>query len=374
MLKEASHGSRPSRSVPEVNSTLCDVCGVIRFACNWQETTYTLDGGLWTKAVHILKESTVERYGPPNTLRGMRAFALFLVLVPVRGSAQDALQFRIAAIAKGARGTVGVSCMFPGTKLNCDLNPHNHAPMQSMYKLPLALTALHLAEKGKLLPDQRSGESMDATLNRTVRFLPTDIIPGSYSPLTDRYPNANVDVTLREVIRLAVGVSDNGAEEILIRQVGGPLAVESYMHSLGISGIQVRYSERDLDRNEDLQYQDWIEPKTAVELLERLVMSPPVSPAANAFLLQTMADSQTGPDQLRAGLPPGTILAHKTGHSGTHGGVTAATNDIGLITLPDGRRLAIAVFVTNSRADETTRQHVIALIARDVYRQALITR
>lgn len=46
----------------------------------------------------------------------------------------------------------------------------------------------------------------------------------------------------------------------MIRLVGGPLAVESYVHSLGISAIQVRYSERDLDRNEDLQYQDWIEP------------------------------------------------------------------------------------------------------------------
>ena len=246
--------------------------------------------------------------------------------------------------------------------------------MQSMYKLPLALAALHLAEMGKLLPDQRPGESMDATLNRTVRFLATDIIPGSYSPLTDRYPKGDVDVTLREVIRLAVGVSDNGAEEILIRLVGGPHVVESYVHSLGISAIQVRYSERDMDRNEDLQYQDWIEPMAAVALLERLVTNPPISLAANAFLLQTMADSQTGSDQLRAGLPPGTMLAHKTGHSGTYGVVTAATNDIGLVTLPDGRRLAIAVFVTNSRADETTRQRVIALIARAVYQEALITR
>src|SRR5579885_2158917 len=91
------------------------------------------------------------------------------------------------------------------------------------------------------------------------------------------------------------------------------------------------------------------ESENVVELLERLVKNSPVSPAMNAFLLKTMADSQTGLGQLRAGLPPGTTLAHKTGHSGTHGGVTAATNDIGLVTLPDGRKLAIAVFVTDSR-------------------------
>jgi beta-lactamase class A len=304
----------------------------------------------------------------------MRAFALLFALLPLSGLAQDALQSEIAAIAKDAQGTVSVSCMLPGTKLDCDLNPHNHPPMQSMYKYPLALTALHLADTGKLLPDQRPGESMDVTLDRTVRFLPTDIIPGSYSPLTDRYPKANVDVTLRELVRLAVGQSDNGAEEVLIRLVGGPPVVQSYIRSLGISAFHLVYSERDLDRDENLQYQDWIEPAAAVQLLERLVNNPPISPVANAFLLQTMTDAVTGPGRLRAGLPPGTVLAHKTGSSGTHGGITAATNDIGLITLPDGRRLAIAVFVTDSRADEDTREGVIARIGRAAYDQAITTK
>ena len=304
----------------------------------------------------------------------MRAFALLFALVPLSGLAQDALQSKIAAIAKDAQGTVSVSCMLPGTQLDCDLNPHNHPPMQSMYKYPLALTALHLADAGKLLPTQRPGESMDVTLNRTVRFLPTDIIPGSYSPLTDRYPKANVDVTLRELVRLAVGQSDNGAEEVLIRLVGGPPVVQSYIRSLGISAFHLVYSERDLDRDENLQYQDWIEPAAAVQLLERLVNNPPISPVANAFLLQTMTDAVTGPGRLRAGLPPGTVLAHKTGSSGTHGGITAATNDIGLVTLPDGRRLAIAVFVTDSRADEDTREAVIARIGRAAYDQAISTK
>jgi beta-lactamase class A len=181
-------------------------------------------------------------------------------------------------------------------------------------------------------------------------------------------------VTLREIIRLAVGQSDNGAEEILVRLVGGPPAVQNYMHAIGIAAFHLLYSERDLDRDENLQYQDWIEPAAAVQLLERLVNNPPVSPVANAFLLQTMTDAVTGPGRLRAGLSPGTILAHKTGSSGTHGGITAATNDIGLITLPDGRRLAIAVLVTDSRADEDTREAVIARIGRAAYDAAIATK
>lgn len=303
----------------------------------------------------------------------MRVLAMFLALAPLNCMAQGSLQSKVAAIASDAKGTVNVSCMLPGTTLNCDLHPHNHAPMQSMYKLPLALTALHMADLGTLLPIQRAGEPMDVTLDRTVQFLPTDIIPGSFSPLTERYPKANVDVKLREIISLAVGQSDNGAEEVLVRLVGGPLAVEHYMHSLGISAIQVRYSERDLDRNEDLQYQDWIEPTAAIQLLELLLNNPPVSPIANAFLLKAM-DSPFTSARLRAGLPSGTPLAHKSGSSGTHGGLTAATNDIGLITLPDGRKLAIAVFVTDSRADDDTREAVIARIARVVYNEAIVTK
>lgn len=62
---------------------------------------------------------------------------------------------------------------------------------------------------------------------------------------------------------------------------------------------------------------------------------------------------------------------HKTGSSGTENGVTFATNDIGLIALPDGRRLAIAVFVTDSKADETTRDALIASIAKAAYAEAI---
>jgi beta-lactamase class A len=146
------------------------------------------------------------------------------------------------------------------------------------------------------------------------------------------------------------------------------------MHSIGIAAFHLLYSERDLDRDENLQYQDWIEPAAAVQLLERLATNPPISPVANAFVLQTMTVAVTGQRRLRAGLPPGTVLAHKTGSSGTHEGITAATNDIGLVTLPDGRKLAIAVFVTDSRADEDTREGVIARIAQVTYKEALETK
>jgi beta-lactamase class A len=55
--------------------------------------------------------------------------------------------------------------------------------------------------------------------------------------------------------------------------------------------------------------------------------------------MQTLTGSVTGRDRLRAGLPPGTVLARKTGTSPEHNGKAEATNDIGLITLLEGRRV-----------------------------------
>ena len=287
--------------------------------------------------------------------------------------AQSALQAQVATIAADARGRVSVACSLPGTALDCDLHPRDHSPMQSAFKFPLALTALHLADTGKLFPDQQPREPISVTLDRSVLFLPQDRIARTYSPLQDRYPEATVDVPLRELIQLAAGSSDNAASETLLRIVGGPAVVQAYIRSLGIEGFQLKDGEKGLHRDRTAQYRNWMEPTAAVQLLELLVVKPPLSPAANEFLLQTLTDSMTGPNRLRAGLPPGTPLAHKTGTSGEHYGKAEATNDMGLIALPDGRRLAIAVFVTDARADEATRDSVIARIARAAYEEALRT-
>ena len=308
------------------------------------------------------------------SLQMMQRLALLFAIAASVAAAQTPLQSRIAAIATDARGTVSVSCLLPGTNFNCDLHPGSHSPMQSMFKYPLALTVLHLAERGKLLPDQRPGEPLEKTLDRTVRFLPEDRIPHTFSPLQDRYPDANVDIPLRELIQLSCGQSDNAATETLLRLIGGPAVVQTYLRSLGIVAFQLQDGERGLAADRAAQYRNWIEPAAAAQLLERLVTDPPLAPAANAFLLQTLTTSITGPKRLRAGLPPGTVLAHKTGTSGEHEGKAEATNDIGLIPLPDGRHLAIAVFVTDAHADEATRDAVIAHIGRAAYYAALTTK
>ena len=159
-----------------------------------------------------------------------------------------------------------------------------------------------------------------------------------------------------------------------LRVIGGPGVVQTYIRSLGIRDFQMQDGERALGTDNTAQYRNWISPAAAVRLLERFASGHTLSPAATAFLLQTMIHTTTGPDRIRGKLPPSIVVAHKTGSSGTEAGLTPATNDIGIITLPDGRKLFLAVFVSGSRADLPTRDLVIAQIARTAFEEALRTR
>ncbi|MGI8882674.1 MAG: serine hydrolase, partial [Pyrinomonadaceae bacterium] len=90
-----------------------------------------------------------------------------------------------------------------------------------------------------------------------------------------------------------------------------------------------------------------------------------LSESSQQLMLKILVETSTGPKRLKGLLPKDAIVAHKTGTSGTNkDGITAATNDIGIITLPNGKHLAIAVFVSDSPADEATREGVIAKIAK----------
>jgi len=284
---------------------------------------------------------------------------LTLFLLTRSLSAQAPLQDEIRKIAGDARGKVAVACSLPGSNLNCDLEEHSRPPMQSVFKLPLAVYALHLVEKGKF------------SLDQAIRFLPSDrILPETYSPLQDKYPNGDVDVPLRELLRLAASLSDNAAAETVLRVAGGPAEVDAYIKSLAVPGFHLEDGEHALHRDASAQYRNWFTAAGAVQLLRSLGYNSPLTAEHTELLLGWMKDSPTGAHRIRAGLPEGVVVMHKTGTSGVKDGVASATNDIALITLPDGRRLALAVFVTDSRADETTREGVIARIAKAAYSAA----
>jgi beta-lactamase class A len=298
----------------------------------------------------------------------------------VKAAGGNALRIQLREIAAESKGKVSVACSLPGTALDCDLNAQAHAPMQSVFKLPVAIAVLRMVEQGKLGLDQ------------PVRFQPSDLfVPHEYSPLQDKYPKANVDVPLRELLRLAVSESDNAAADILLRlasgasptgsaaaaaereREAGAKAVNDAIARLGVPGFHLVDGEHALQRDVNAQYRNWFEPAGAVELMRRIADRSPLTPEHTQLLLGWMRAARLT-TRLNGDLPASTIVAHKTGTSGVDNGLAHATNDIGLITLPDGRQLAIAVFLTDSTADAPARDKTIARIARAAYDAASATR
>ncbi len=226
--------------------------------------------------------------------------------------------------------------------------------MQSVFKLPLGLTILHQVEQGRF------------TLDQAVPFQKSDLIfPKPYSPLQEKYPEAGVDVRLRDLLDMTVSLSDNTAADMLLRLAGGAKVVDDYIASLDVPGFHLQDGEGALHRDHVLQYRNWFESQGAVRLLRVIGDHSPLTPEHTALLLTWMRSSRA--PRLGLDLPEGTMVAHKAGASDVDNGLAAATNDIGLISLPDGGQLAIAVFVTDSKADEPTRCQVIARIGRVVY-------
>jgi beta-lactamase class A len=262
------------------------------------------------------------------------------------------LRSQIEKIAEAAQGKVGVTATVLETGESVALRGEQQFPMQSVYKFPIGMATLHLVDQGKLKLQQKVHVDKDEYVRQ-----------GQYSPLRDKYPQG-VTVSLEELLRLAVSESDGSASDVLLRLAGGAEAVTQYLQKLGVNGIKVVDTEKEIGRDVSVQYRNWATPKTAVALLQKLHDGKGLSAASRALLLQLMTETPTGMRRLKGLLPAGAVVAHKTGTSGTTNGLTHATNDIGIITLPNGRHLAVAVFVSDARANEVARERVIAQIAR----------
>ena len=101
-----------------------------------------------------------------------------------------------------------------------------------------------------------------------------------------------------------------------------------------------------------------------VRFLQKLVLKKLLSDASSSYLLSVMAKTTTGKNRLKAGLSKEWSIAHKTGTSPTLKGMTAAINDVGIITSPDGRKFAVAVFVAESTHQIIEQESILADISK----------
>ena len=153
--------------------------------------------------------------------------------------------------------------------------------------------------------------------------------------------------------------SDNHAADILFKDVGGPHAVHDWLHRQRHSRSSCRSDHRSAARRPagSLGPRDSSTPKAMVELLRRIYRGELISQQSRNYLLDVMAKCETGKNRMKWLLPAGTPVEHKTGT------LTGLADDVGFISMPDGHRLAVAIF-TRGGSD---RPHTIAEAARDIY-------
>jgi beta-lactamase class A len=163
----------------------------------------------------------------------------------------------------------------------------------------------------------------------------------------------------RGLMRRMLVHSDNRATDILLRDLGGPRALHQWLQQTGVRGLRVDRNIATLlsDRRDLWDHRDSSTPMAMVDLLKRIYKAELIRPESRNYLLDLMAQCQTGKNRMRALLPSGTPVEHKTGT------LNGLTDDVGFISLPDGRRIAVAIFARGG----ANRPRTIAEAARAIY-------
>lgn len=232
-------------------------------------------------------------------------------------------------------------------------------PMQSTYKFPLALAVLQRCEREQL------------SLETPVSVFPSDLIEDTWSPMRDSLGTKGYTLPIKALLYFVTATSDNIACDVLFRFCGGPAAVDSFLAAKGFPAIEIRNTEVELHENWRRQYQNTTSPQMMSLLLQAFFQQKILNRAHTDFLYQLMKGNKTGDARLRAGLPPGTEVADKTGTCYPKDG-PGTVNDVGIITLPNGNHLAMSVYITNARVGIDTAQAAIASVAKAVYRHYTI--
>lgn len=267
----------------------------------------------------------------------------------------SALEWELGRIAERLpEARIGIAVLGPdGTVFS---RQDSLLPMLSTFKFPLALAVLEKTATEEI------------SLSAPIDVGPEWLESGTYSPLRDSLPATGGCVTLAALLHYSTSLSDNIACDRLLDLVGGPEAVDRYLRTRGFDGFRIAASEHTMHLDPENQRINVARPSALCALFARFLQGGLLPPTQETFLQHLLESATTGANKLRAGLPEGTVLGHKTGSSDrTSQGIRIAENDAGYVRLPDGRSYCIAVMVIDSPADDAANTALIATISRTVY-------
>jgi beta-lactamase class A len=242
------------------------------------------------------------------------------------------LEQQLSSLLAGKSADVGIAALDLNTGESVSIKGSTPFPMASTVKV--AVAALYLAQV------DHGRRSLDDTIN-------------GYSA--------------RSLMARMLIHSDNRATDILLKDLGGPRVLHDWLEDNGITGLRVDRTIAQLlsDRRDLWDRRDSSTPTAMVDLLSRIYKAELIKPESRNYLLDLMSQCETGRNRMKAMLPLGTPVEHKTGT------LNGLADDVGFITMPDGHRIAVAIFTRGG----TDRPRTIAESARAVYDgfKALVT-
>ena len=301
---------------------------------------------------------------------------------PAYGQATDGqpVAAKIAHVAKGLAGRIGFAAQEIGGKEVIALNGNE-----------FVRHGQHLqgCDRHDRAGSRGQGE---LRLDQLVE-VPLDMFVTGVVALAETFPHPGIQLSVANLIEVMITESDNTATDVNMGLAGGAAAVTENLRRLGITDFRVDRTTQEIlkdfyklpaatpkavaeaisknpalvmaqvDPNPDFEAdpRDHATPLAMLKLLLAIDGGTAMSAKSSAFLLGVMSRTRTGVGRLKGLLPKGTPVAHKTG---TAGGIA---NDVGYITLPDGRRFAIAVFTNSSKTSVSDRDRAIAEIARTLF-------
>ncbi len=289
------------------------------------------------------------------------------------------LSERLSAIGTVPVGRVGIATIDLTTGRQTQFHAAEAFPMASTVKVAVAVMYLAEVDAGR------------RSLNKLIA-LDESLRSGS-DGIGQDLPHPGVGLSAANFIHLMLTLSDNTATDVLINELGGTGKVEAWLVAHSIDGVRI---DRNIARlvldnlglpmmtgktaaqtlwasdplpdsaraiaveafNRDPR--DTATPAGMAQFLARIDRSDFLKPSSQKFLIDTMIKCKTGPDRIKGLLPEGTIVAHKTGT------LSGLSDDVGIVTLPNGRKFVITVF-TMGIAEGPARARIIAEAARTAY-------
>lgn len=265
------------------------------------------------------------------------------------------LRNKINHIISAKNATVGISMKGVEDKDTLSINGNKEMPMLSVFKFHIGLTVLHQVDKGKLKLDQKFFIKKE------------DLMPETWSPIRDEYPEGNMYLTLDQLLRYTVSHSDNNGCDILLKIIGGTNTVQKFIAKQGVKDFTIKLNEAEMDTF-DKFYVNVTTPLATTYLLERFYNGKVLGPKSTKYLYQIMVENSRGLSWMKAGFPPGTELAHRTGISSSNdSNLRAAMNDVGIVKLPNGKHFILSVYLKDINEELTDTEKIIADIGSAVW-------